>query len=513
MVKRALASATLGQTSLDNRNFSRLMVSYSFQIETIPLTSKTAAELLLAPAALESQQLIHVLNQSISKSIDFADIFLQSKTTEYWLLEDGIVKEGNYDLDKGFGLRMSVGDKTGFAYADQIDIAALENAAKSAKSIVSQGQAQSIQVQTADNIKPLYAAKDPLSSVKDQQKVEFLQKIDRYIRNKDPRVVEVMISLAGSYDVVLVLNTNGHMQTDVRPLVSMRITVYVEQEGRREQGAAGFGGRYDFAKLLQESSVMPHADKALRQALTNLEAIDAPAGMMPVVLGPGWPGVLLHEAVGHGLEGDFNRKGSSVFAGKIGEQVAASCCSVVDDGTLSARRGSLTVDDEGTATQRTVLIENGILKAYMQDQHNARLMGSASTGNGRRELYNYLPLPRMTNTFMLSGEHAPEEILQTLDKGIYAVDFAGGQVDITSGQFVFSMSEAYLVEKGKIICPVRGATLIGSGFDVMQKISMVGNDLKLDDGIGVCGKAGQSVPVGVGQPTLKIDQITVGGQN
>lgn len=476
------------------------------------MTDRTAADILLTPAAIETKQLATVLEQSISQQIDFADIYLQAKTTEYWLLEEGMVKEGSFDHDRGFGLRMSAGDKTGFAYADAIDLSALQDAAKSAKSIVDQGQAQSIQVQPSQPIKPLYAAKDPLAAVQDQQKVEFLQQLDLLIRKKDPRVVDVVIALAGQYDVMMVLDTEGDVQADVRPLVSLRMTIYVEQEGRREQGSAGFGGRYDFARLLDLKAVEPHVEKALRQALTNLEAQDAPAGLMPVVLGPGWPGVLLHEAVGHGLEGDFNRKGSSVFSGKIGEQVAASCCTVVDDGTIAERRGSLTVDDEGTPSQRNVLIENGILKGYMQDKHNARLMGVKATGNGRREQYNCLPLPRMTNTFMLAGEHAPEEIVESLGRGIYAVDFSGGQVDITSGQFVFSMSEAYLVEKGKVVCPVRGATIIGSGIDVMQNISMVGTDLKLDDGIGVCGKAGQSVPVGVGQPTLKIDQITVGGQ-
>ncbi|OGT47956.1 MAG: metalloprotease TldD [Gammaproteobacteria bacterium RIFCSPHIGHO2_12_FULL_41_15] len=477
------------------------------------MSHSIATELLLSPASLEPTELVNLLGQSISQQIDFADIFLQTKTTEYWLLEDSMIKEGSYDHDRGFGLRMSAGDKTGFAYADTINLLALKDAAHSAKSIVDHGTARAIQVQPRPHsIKSRYTEIDPCSAVADQRKVEFLQQVDQYLRSKDPRVVEVMVSLAGEYDVMMVLDTQGQSQTDMRPLVSMRLSVYIEQAGRREQGAAGFGGRYHFEQLLDMKKVKFFADKALSQALTNLEAVDAPAGLMPVVLGPGWPGVLLHEAVGHGLEGDFNRKGSSVFAGKIGQQVAASCCTVVDDGTLQDRRGSLTVDDEGVESQRTVLIEKGILKGYMQDKHNARLMGVESTGNGRRELYNCLPMPRMTNTFMTNGDYHPEEILQSLDRGIYAVDFSGGQVDITSGQFVFSMSEAYLVEKGKIVCPVRGATLIGSGFDVMQQISMVGNDLKLDDGIGTCGKAGQSVPVGVGQPTLKIDQITVGGQ-
>src|SRR5690554_3959508 len=447
-------------------------------------------------------------------AIDFADIYLQSSMHESWVLEDGIIKSGSFHIEAGLGVRAIHGDKTGFAYADEISLSALNKAAAAARGISQAGQAKQLQVVQRAQAIERYTSINPLN-LPEQAKIDLLRAIDEYARRQDPRVVEVIASVTGSYDEILVAATDGTFATDIRPLVRVNCTVLVEHNGRRERGSAGGGARVDYHYFTAAVDATPrwkaYADEAVRQALINLEARPAPAGTMPVVLGSGWPGVLLHEAVGHGLEGDFNRKGSSAYAGKIGEMVASELCTIVDDGTLAHRRGSLSVDDEGTPAGYNVLIEKGRLVGYMQDKMNARLMGVNPTGNGRRESFSCLPMPRMTNTYMLAGEHDPEEIIASVKRGIYAPNFAGGQVDITSGKFVFSASEAYLIEDGKITAPLKGATLIGNGPEAMRQVSMVGHDLQLDDGVGVCGKDGQSVPVGVGQPTLKLDAMTVGG--
>jgi TldD protein len=466
---------------------------------------------LLEPGGLTDSQLHRILHQLAGPSVDYADLYFQSAYSESWVLEDGIIKGGSFDIDRGVGVRATSGEKTGFAYADDIMMPALEQAAHAARSITKQGGEKEVQAWHRLPGHQLYSTANPLHSLNERDKVSLLQRVDAYIRKKESRVVQVTVSLAGEYESILVMASDGHLAADVRPLVRMNVSLIVEQNGRRETGYAGGGGRYDYQHFLTDDLAFQFADEALRQALVNLEAIDAPAGTMTVVLGPGWPGVLLHEAVGHGLEGDFNRKGISAFSDRIGQRVASELCTVVDDGTLPNRRGSLNVDDEGIPTQFNVLIEKGILKQYMMDKRNARLMGVQSTGNGRRESYASLPLPRMTNTYMLAGESAPDDIIRSVKKGLYAVNFGGGQVDITSGKFVFSASEAYLIENGKLGAPVKGATLIGNGPEVLMKVSMVGNDLKLDTGVGVCGKDGQSVPVGVGQPTLRIDELTVGG--
>jgi TldD protein len=466
---------------------------------------------LLVPAGLTEHQLEKILGRMLGQNIDNADLYFQISHFESWSLEDGIVKEGAFSLDRGVGIRAMSGEKTGFAYSDDIYLPALEQAAQAARSIARIGGEQSIKISTTVAGHDLYTSDNPLASISEQEKIELLKRLDDEARRQDPRVKQVMISLAGAHEVILVMRSDGTIAADVRPLVRMNVEVIAEANGHRERGSMGGGARADYRYFLDDDRVLNYAREAVRQALVNLEAVPAPAGAMPVVLGPGWPGVLLHEAIGHGLEGDFNRKGSSAFSGRIGERVAAPGCTIVDDGTLPGRRGSLNVDDEGTLTQCTVLIENGILKTYMQDRLNARLMGLAPTGNGRRESYAHCPMPRMTNTYMLPGSFAPEEIIRSVKKGLYAVNFGGGQVDITSGKFVFSASEAYLIEDGKITRPVKGATLIGNGPDVLTRVSMIGNDLELDSGIGTCGKDGQSVPVGVGQPTLKIDTLTVGG--
>lgn len=468
---------------------------------------------LLDPAGLTDNQLQSVLGKILGHSIDNADLYFQSSYSESWVLEDGIIKGGSYNIDRGVGVRAMSGEKTGFAYSDDILMPALEQAAHAARSISHQEGTQAISSWRKSPGHELYLPVNPLHSLNENDKIALLQRVDAYARQQDPRVIQVSANLASEYDTILIMASDGHIAADVRPLVRLNVSVIVEQNGRREQGYAGGGGRYDYQYFLENDLALSYAKEAVRQALVNLDAIDAPAGMMPVVLGPGWPGVLLHEAVGHGLEADFNRKGTSIFSGRIGERVASPLCTVVDDGTLPNRRGSLNVDDEGVPTQCTILIEKGILRNYMQDKRNARLMGAQSTGNGRRESYASVPMPRMTNTYMLAGESLPEDIIASVKKGIYAATFGGGQVDITSGKFVFSASEAYLIENGKITTAIKGATLIGNGPDVLNKISMVGNDLKLDSGIGICGKEGQSVPVGVGQPTLKIDSMTVGGTN
>ena len=472
---------------------------------------QSVSEHLLAPGNLTLDSLGAVLGEVAGPGIDAADLYFQSQVSETWVLEDGIVKEGSFNLDQGVGVRAQSGEKTGFAYSNAISLDALSQAAQAARSISRAGQQGRVQAFVSPQVTQLYAEGNPLDVMSRAEKVELLQRIDRATRALDPRIKQVTVSLAGVWDRILVAAHDGSLSADIRPLVRFNVSVIVEQNGRRERGGHGGGGRTDYRYFLDEDRAMSYAREALRQALVNLEAIAAPAGSMPVVMGAGWSGVLLHEAVGHGLEGDFNRKGSSAYSGKVGQKVASSLCTIVDDGTLAGRRGSLSVDDEGTPTQCTTLIENGVLKGYMQDKLNARLMGVAATGNGRRESYAHLPMPRMTNTYMLAGESDPEEIIRSVKKGIYCANLGGGQVDITSGKFVFSTSEAYLIEDGRITAPVKGATLIGNGPEAMSRVSMVGNDLALDSGVGTCGKDGQSVPVGVGQPTLKIDAITVGG--
>ncbi len=470
-----------------------------------------AQSFLLEPAGIDAPAIESVLGRMMGSAIDAGDVYFQSTRFESWSLEDGIVKEGNHSIEQGAGVRAISGEKTGFAYSDEILLPALLQASDAARAIARHGGDGQMQAWRKHSDTGLYRPIDPLETLSADDKVDLLKRIDAEARKQDPRVQQVMVSIAGVHEVVVVAATDGTLAGDVRPLVRMNVTVIVEQDGRREQGSSGGGGRGGFDILTENDKMFWHAREAVRQALVNLEAVDAPAGNMTVVLGAGWPGVLLHEAVGHGLEGDFNRKGTSAFSGRVGQRVANEQCTVVDDGTLPNRRGSLNIDDEGTPTNCTTLIENGILKGYMQDKMNAHLMGVASTGNGRRESYAHLPMPRMTNTYMLAGKYDPQEIIGSVQKGLYAVNFGGGQVDITSGKFVFSASEAYLIENGKVTKPVKGATLIGNGPDVLTRVSMVGNDLELDKGVGTCGKEGQSVPVGVGQPTLKVDGLTVGG--
>lgn len=470
---------------------------------------------LITASELTADDLQQTLGYLFDHQLDYADLYFQSSVHESWVLEDGLVKDGSFNIERGVGVRAISGEKTGFAYADTISGAALKQAATAARGIAAQGQQGSVKAFSKSGNSNIYLPCEPLQSLSNTDKVAMLHQIEAYIRTLDSRAEQVMVSLSGVYEEVLVAASDGTFASDIRPLVRLNCSVLLQQGDRRERGSAGGGGRTDyqyFSELVDNAPRWQHyAREAVRQAQVNLNAIDAPAGTMPVVLGSGWPGVLLHEAVGHGLEGDFNRKGSSTFSGRIGEQVASKLCTIVDDGTLAHRRGSLNVDDEGVPSQHNVLIENGILKGYIQDKHNAMLMKVPPTGNGRRESFAHLPMPRMTNTYMLAGQHDPEEIIASVKKGIYAPNFGGGQVDITSGKFVFSASEAYLIENGKITAPIKGATLIGSGPEAMQQVSMVGNDLALDAGVGVCGKQGQSVPVGVGQPTLKLDAMTVGG--
>jgi TldD protein len=472
---------------------------------------KLAEQQLLAPGGLDQGQLERVLNDLMGPAVDSGDIYFQSTRHESWILEDGLVRTGTHATEQGVGIRAISGEKTGFAYADEIIMPALLQASGAARAIARQGSQGQVQAWKSQQLTALYGADDPIQAMAAAEKVDLLRQVDAYARSRDPRVSEVVVSLAATHETILIAATDGTLAADVRPLVRLNVSVIAEQEGRREQGSDGGGGRFSYRTLLENDAWRDMAEEAVRQALVNLEAEAAPAGTMTVVLGPGWPGVLLHEAVGHGLEGDFNRKGTSAYSGQLGQKVAAECVTVVDDGTIEQRRGSLTVDDEGTATQQNILIEKGVLRTYMQDKLNARLMNTPPTGNGRRESFAHLPMPRMTNTFMLPGEYPPDEIIASVDRGLYAANFAGGQVDITSGRFVFSASEAYLIENGRITRPVKGATLVGNGPDVMNRVSMVGNDLKLDAGIGVCGKDGQSIPVGVGQPTLRIDALTVGG--
>ncbi len=478
-------------------------------------TLSQAKQILLEPFGLDESKLQQALATVFEHKVDYADLYFQFTRSEGWSLEEGIVKSGSFSIDQGVGVRAVSGEKTAFAYSDEIGWGPLIEAAKATRSIARQGAgkikvASAVSPVNAAHISRLYAAYDPIGSLKAEDKVALLEKVEKIASAKDPRIVQVMAGLAAEFDVVLVARSDGVMAADIRPLVRLSVTVIAEQNGRREQGHSGGGGRFNFA-YFDDELIERYCAEAVHQALTNLDSRAAPAGTMAVVLGPGWPGVLLHEAVGHGLEGDFNRKGSSVFAGRIGERVAAKGVTVIDDGTLADRRGSLNVDDEGNPTQRNVLIEDGILKGYIQDTLNARLMKTPVTGNGRRESFAHLPMPRMTNTFMTSGKQDPAEIIASLDKGLYAVNFGGGQVDITNGKFVFSASEAYWVENGKIQYPVKGATIIGNGPDALTRVTMIGNDMSLDPGIGVCGKDGQSVPVGVGQPTLRIEGLTIGG--
>jgi TldD protein len=470
----------------------------------------TADATLLAPYALDSQRLQTVFGQIMTHRVDYADLYFQYNRSESWSLEEGIVKSGSFNIDQGVGVRAVSGEKTAFAYSDDISLQALTAAAQATRAIARQGSAGATQIVKRGNGHNLYAPQDPLASLKDSDKVALLERLERLARARDPRVTQVMAWLAGEYEVVLVARSDGVTAADVRPLVRVSLQVIVEHEGRREQGSAGGGGRFEYA-YFTDAVLEDYAKKAVEQALVNLDARPAPAGTMTVVLGSGWPGILLHEAIGHGLEGDFNRKGTSTFSGRVGERVAAPGVTVVDDGTIARRRGSLNIDDEGNPTQRNVLLETGVLRNYMQDSLNARLMKLPVTGNGRRESYAHIPMPRMTNTYMLNGASDPQEIIASVPNGLYAVNFGGGQVDITNGKFVFSASEAYMIENGKVTYPVRGATLIGNGPDALTRVAMIGNDMTLDPGVGTCGKEGQSVPVGVGQPTLRIDGLTVGG--
>jgi TldD protein len=489
------------------------MISREPTIERLAI----AKSLLLEPFGLDESHLTQALAEIRAHQVDDADLYFQYTRSEGWSLEEGIVKTGSFSIDQGVGVRAVSGEKTAFAYSDDISEAALMDAAETVRTIAAAGQSRAVKVPrraTAGASHVLYAPMDPIATLDSTQKVALLEKVEKMARARDPRIVQVMAGLAGEYDVVLIARADGTLAADVRPLVRLSVTVIAEQtiagEVRRESGNGGGGGRFGFG-YFHDETIQGYVDAAVKAALTNLESRPAKAGEMSVVLGPGWPGVLLHEAIGHGLEGDFNRKGSSAFAGRIGQRVAARGVTVLDDGTLPDRRGSLNIDDEGNPSQRNVLIEDGILKGYLQDTLNARLMGVPPTGNGRRESYAAVPMPRMTNTYMLGGDRAPEEIVAGLKRGLYATNFGGGQVDITSGKFVFSASEAFWVENGKIQYPVKGATLIGNGPDALTRVSAIGNDMRLDTGVGVCGKEGQSVPVGVGQPTLRLDRVTVGG--
>ncbi len=469
-----------------------------------------AQELILKPGGLDGR-VEGLFAEVLGPSVDFADMYFSLSRRESWMLEDGMIKEGSSRIEQGVGVRALSGERTGFAYSDEIVLQALVQAAHAARAIALQGPGRGVSAWQARPGHQLYQTADPLLALSDREKVDWLERVDRYARQIDPRVVRVSASLMAEHEIVLIANSDGELAADVRPLVRFNVTVLVEQDGRREQGTWGGGGRFSLAELVDDDKPLDAVREAARQALVNLEAVPAPAGTMTVVLGPGWPGILLHEAVGHGLEGDFNRKGTSAFANRIGDRVAAPGCTVVDDGTLAGRRGSLNIDDEGTPTQCTTLIEDGILCGYMHDRLNARLMGRQSTGNGRRQSFAHHTMPRMTNTYMRPGPYDPEEIIRSVERGIYAVNFGGGQVDITSGKFVFSATEAYLIRNGKLGPPVKGATLVGNGPEVLTRVTLVGNDMKLDDGIATCGKQGQTVPVGVGQPTLKIEGLTVGG--
>jgi TldD protein len=484
------------------------MISREPTLERIAI----AQRLLLDPFGLNESHLSRALAEITAYQVDDADLYFQYTRSEGWSLEEGIVKTGSFSIDQGVGVRAVSGEKTAFAYSDDISEASLLDAARTVRSISAAAQSRRTRVPAKKVVssRSLYGGVDPISTLDSTAKVKLLEKTEKLARAKDPRVAQVMAGLASEYDVVMVARADGTLAADVRPLVRLSVTVIAEQNGRREMGSGGGGGRFGLA-YFDDERIAEYVDDAVRAALTNLESRSAPAGEMTVVLGPGWPGILLHEAIGHGLEGDFNRKGSSAFSGRIGQRVAAKGVTVLDDGTIADRRGSLNVDDEGNVSQRNVLIEDGILQGYIQDSMNARLMKVKPTGNGRRESYAHVPMPRMTNTYMLGGDKVPEEIVASIKRGLYATNFGGGQVDITSGKFVFSASEAFWVENGKILYPVKGATIVGNGPDALTRVTMIGNDMRLDTGVGTCGKEGQSVPVGVGQPTLRIDGLTVGG--
>ncbi len=471
---------------------------------------RAATQTLLAPYDLEEGKLARVFGALMQHKVDYADLYFQYLRSEGWSLEEGIVKSGSFNIDQGVGVRALSGEKTAFAYSDEISLTALEDAANATRAIARAGGRGRLPAVKRGGGLALYPGLDPIASLADTEKVKLLERLERLCRARDPRIVQVMASLGAVYEVVLVARSDGVMAADLRPLVRLSVQVIAEQGGRREQGNAGGGGRTDYSHFTDDV-LEQYAQHAVDQALVNLDSRPAPAGTTTVVLGPGWPGILLHEAIGHGLEGDFNRKGSSAFSGRIGQRVASPGVTVVDDGTLAGRRGSLNIDDEGNPTRCTTLIEDGILRGYMQDGLNARLMKQPLTGNGRRESYAHTVMPRMTNTYMLNGDRHPQEIIASVERGLYAVNFSGGQVDITNGKFVFAASEAYMIEDGKVTHPVKGATIIGNGPDALTRVSMIGNDMALDSGIGTCGKEGQSVPVGVGQPTLRIDGLTVGG--
>jgi TldD protein len=477
----------------------------------MPVAIDTVMSQMLLPAGLNETHLTAALGSLYMRDVDAADLYFQVSRNESWTLEDGILKEGSFNLEQGVGVRAVCGEKTGFAYSEELVLPALQGAADAARSISRQGQSRAVKIASVADAQSLYPLTDPIISISDEEKKALLSRIDAETRKLDSRIEQVIVSLSSSQDLILIAAADGTLAADIRPLVRLNVSVIIEENGKREQGYSGGGARADLSYFLESDRAMDFAREAVRQSAVLLEAGPAPAGTMPVVLGNGWPGILLHEAVGHGLEGDFNRKGTSAFAGLVGKQVASPLCTIVDDGTIPNRRGSLTIDDEGTPGAYNVLVENGVLKGYMQDKMNARLMGVAPTGNGRRESFAHIPMPRMTNTYMLPGPHDPQEMIASVKKGLYAPNFGGGQVDITSGKFVFSANEAYLIENGKVTTPVKGAMLIGDGPEALGKISMVGNDLALDDGVGTCGKDGQSVPVGVGQPSLLIDELTVGG--
>jgi len=521
---RSQASAAKRQTAYNGRMTSlRSTPASASNKSTASSTAKPTAEstsgrleiaekLLLAPFGLTQAHLSRALGEITSYGADDADLYFQYTRSEGWSLEEGIVKTGSFSIDQGVGVRAVSGEKTAFAYSDDISEASLLDAARTVRSISAGGKSARVKTPARKiaGSRSLYQGLDPIATLDSTAKVKLLEKVEKLAKAKDPRIVQVMAGLASEYDVVMVARADGTLAADVRPLVRLSVTVIAEQKGRREVGSGGGGGRFGLA-YFDDAQISEYVNDAVKAALTNLDARPAPAGEMTVVLGSGWPGILLHEAIGHGLEGDFNRKGSSAFSGKIGQRVAAKGVTVLDDGTIADRRGSLNVDDEGHASQRNVLIEDGILKGYIQDSLNARLMKVKPTGNGRRESYAHVPMPRMTNTYMLGGDKQPEEIVASIKKGLYATNFGGGQVDITSGKFVFSASEAFWVENGKILYPVKGATIVGNGPDALTRVTMMGNDMALDSGVGTCGKEGQSVPVGVGQPTLRIDGLTVGG--
>ena len=473
-------------------------------------TYQISNKFILNPAGISHDDLSSIMDKIQNKNIDYADLYFQYSKNEFWSLEDGQVKNGNYSIDQGVGIRSVADEKTAFTFSDDISMNTLNNSLKIINSITRQGQSTSIPIPKKKLIKSIYTNKDPIDKLDNQKKINLLEKIESIAKSIDKRVVKVSASLAIQYEVILIKNFDGNLIEDIRPLIRLSINVISELNGKREQGSSGGGGRY-LLDYFTDEMLENYAKKAVKQSLTNLDAHPAPAGSMTVVLGSGWPGILLHEAIGHGLEGDFNRKGTSAFSNMMGKQVAAKDITVVDDGTIENRRGSLNVDDEGNPTNKTVLIENGILVGYLQDTLNARLMNMPLTGNGRRESYAYSPMPRMTNTYMPNGKYNPKEIISTVSNGLYAENFGGGQVDITNGKFVFSASEAWVIKNGKLDYPVKGATIIGNGPDILKEVSMVGNDMDLDSGVGTCGKDGQNVPVGVGQPTLKIDNIIVGG--